>query len=47
LDGCILACGGCDWRYDVRTGSVIGIPALRLTIFDAKADDGKICIADA
>ena len=47
LDGSILACSGCDWRYDVRTGSVVGIPALRLTTFDAKLGDGKICIEDA
>jgi nitrite reductase/ring-hydroxylating ferredoxin subunit len=47
LRGRIVACRGCDWRYDVTTGSVLGLPALRLHTFDAKVTDGSIVIADA
>ncbi len=47
LDGCIVACAGCCWRYDVKTGSVIGIPALRLGTFCTKVEVSKIFVADA
>ena len=45
--GRIVTCGGCQWRYDVCDGSVIGIPALRLAIFNVKADGGGIVISHA
>jgi len=47
LHGHVIACGGCDWRYDVTTGSVLGVPALRLQVFIASVTDGKIVIANA
>jgi len=47
FDGSIVACGGCDWRYDITTGSVVGIPALRLMVFDVKVVDGQIIVSDA
>ena len=46
LQGKILACRGCDWRYDVTVGCVVGIPALRLVIFDVKVVGGQIIIAN-
>jgi nitrite reductase/ring-hydroxylating ferredoxin subunit len=47
LQGWIVACRGCDWRYEVTTGSVVGIPALRLHTFDAKVVGGEIIVANA
>lgn len=34
VEGEIISCSGCDWRYDVVTGGVIGVPGLRLHTFD-------------
>ena len=36
LAATVIQCSGCDWRYDVTTGCVTGIPALRIDSFDAK-----------
>jgi nitrite reductase/ring-hydroxylating ferredoxin subunit len=47
LEGRIVACCGCDWRYDVTTGSVVGIAALRLHTFEAQVVCGQIIIAAA
>ena len=33
LDGTVATCPGCGWRYDVSSGCVIGVPALRLATF--------------
>lgn len=46
LTGPVLACPRCDWRYDLTTGSVLGLPALRLHTFDARVIDGQIVVAD-
>jgi nitrite reductase/ring-hydroxylating ferredoxin subunit len=46
LEGRVVACCGCDWRYDVTTGSVVGIAALRLRTFDIKVGGGQIIVAD-
>jgi nitrite reductase (NADH) small subunit len=35
IEGETISCGGCDWRYNVVTGGVIGVPGLRLRTFDA------------
>jgi 3-phenylpropionate/trans-cinnamate dioxygenase ferredoxin component len=47
LHGSIVACCGCDWRYDVTTGCVNEIPALRIDTFETKIVDGRIMIATA
>ena len=46
LEGWVVACSGCDWRYDVTTGSVVGIAALRLQTFDITVVGGQIVVAD-
>lgn len=46
LEGRVVACRGCDWRYDVATGSVLGLPSLRLHTFIARVVDGQIVVAD-
>lgn len=43
----IVTCSGCNWRYDVTTGSVIGIAALRLRTFDVRVVGRQIIVADA
>ncbi len=43
----IVTCGGCDWRYDITTGSVAGIAALRLRTFDVRVVGGQIVVAEA
>jgi nitrite reductase/ring-hydroxylating ferredoxin subunit len=44
LEGRIVACRGCDWRYDVISGSVVGISALRLQTFSARVFDGRVIV---
>ena len=46
LEGAIVSCHGCTWRYDVITGSVIGIPALRLHAFDVELVGERLIIAN-
>lgn len=36
LDGAIVTCRACGWRYDVSSGCVIGLPALRLATFPVR-----------
>jgi 3-phenylpropionate/trans-cinnamate dioxygenase ferredoxin component len=36
LRGTIVLCSGCDWRYDITTGCVNGIPALQVDTFEVK-----------
>lgn len=45
LQGKILSCRGCDWRYDITTGGVVGIPALRLDTFKVQVVAGRIMVA--
>jgi nitrite reductase/ring-hydroxylating ferredoxin subunit len=47
LQGGIVACSGCDWLYDVTTGSVVRIPALRLNTFEVQVVGDQIVVADA
>jgi nitrite reductase/ring-hydroxylating ferredoxin subunit len=47
LHGREVACRRCDWHYDVATGCVLGLPALRLQMFEARVIDGQIMVADA
>jgi 3-phenylpropionate/trans-cinnamate dioxygenase ferredoxin component len=47
IDNGIIACHHCDWRYDVATGAVVGLPALRLRTFDVSISSSQVTIADA
>ena len=47
IEGRIVSCHGCDWRYDVTSGSVVGLPALRLHTFDVHVVGGQIIVANA
>jgi nitrite reductase/ring-hydroxylating ferredoxin subunit len=44
LVGTEVACSGCDWLYDVTTGSVCGVPALTLDRFEVKIVDTRVMI---
>ena len=45
LRGAEIGCSGCDWQYDVTTGCVNGIPALRIDTFETKIVDARIIVA--
>ena len=36
LDGTVVTCGACGWRYDVSSGCMVGLPALRLATFPVR-----------
>ena len=46
LDASIVACAGCSWRYDVTTGCVIGVAALRLKRYNVDVKGGRIRVLD-
>lgn len=39
-----VSCPGCDWRYDLATGCVNGVPALQIDTFNVKIVDGNIML---
>ena len=45
LHGHDVACPGCGWRYDVRTGCVMGVPALCIDTFKVEIVDSRIMVA--
>jgi nitrite reductase/ring-hydroxylating ferredoxin subunit len=45
LDGNHVSCPGCDWRYDVATGCVNGIPALQIDTFEVRVVDSRVMVA--
>lgn len=45
LRATVITCSGCDWQYDVTTGCVNGIPALRTDTFEAKIVDARILLS--
>jgi nitrite reductase/ring-hydroxylating ferredoxin subunit len=40
----VVRCSSCDWQYDVATGCVIGVPALRIETFAVKVVDARVLI---
>ncbi len=46
LDGPVVRCSACGWRYDVITGRTVGVPELRIDTFEATVSDGTISIAN-
>jgi nitrite reductase/ring-hydroxylating ferredoxin subunit len=45
LRGATVACAGCGWEYDVRTGAVSGVPALRIDTFEVTVVDSVVMLA--
>jgi nitrite reductase/ring-hydroxylating ferredoxin subunit len=42
-----VTCSGCKWRYEVTTGRVKGVPALRINTFEVKTVGARIMVACA
>lgn len=40
-----LACPGCGWHYDIETGSVCGLPGMRIDTFDVSVVDSDVLLA--
>lgn len=45
LEGTIVTCASCAWRYDVATGCVTGVPSLRLDTFPVEIVDAQVMVA--
>jgi 3-phenylpropionate/trans-cinnamate dioxygenase ferredoxin subunit len=45
LHGDEVTCPGCDWRYDVTTGCVMGVPALCIDTFKVEIVDSTVMVA--
>lgn len=43
--GSLVICTGCGWVYDILTGAVEGVPALRLERFDVSVEDAEVRVA--
>jgi len=44
LEGTWVTCPDCDWRFDVTTGCVNGIPALQLNTYDVSVVDSRVML---
>jgi 3-phenylpropionate/trans-cinnamate dioxygenase ferredoxin subunit len=44
LFGFMLKCPCHDWLYDIRTGEFFNAPEIKLTVYECKADAGKIFV---
>jgi nitrite reductase/ring-hydroxylating ferredoxin subunit len=47
IDANLVSCSGCDWRYDVTSGCVNGVPALRTQTFEVVVVDGYVVLVGA
>jgi len=45
LRATVIGCSGCDWHYDVTTGCVSGMPALRTETYEAKIVGASVFVA--
>ena len=41
----IVTCPGCGWRYDIPTGQVKNVPALRAHVYDVSIVDGRVMVS--
>ena len=44
VDGTSVVCASCDWRYDVASGCVDGIPGLRSDTFEVEVVDTHVMV---
>ena len=40
-----VACPNCDWRYDIETGCVLGVPSLRTDVYEVRIVGSRIMVA--
>jgi nitrite reductase/ring-hydroxylating ferredoxin subunit len=45
FDSTYVTCSGCDWKYDVATGCVLGLPELWIDTFEVKVDGSTVSVA--
>jgi nitrite reductase/ring-hydroxylating ferredoxin subunit len=41
----IVTCAGCGWRYDIPTGQVKNVPALRAHVYDISIVEGRVMVS--
>ena len=41
----VVTCVGCGWRYDIATGQVKNVPALRAHVYDVSIVEGRIMVS--
>jgi nitrite reductase/ring-hydroxylating ferredoxin subunit len=41
----IVTCAGCGWRYDIPTGQVKNVPALRAHVYDVSIVEGRVMVS--
>ena len=44
-DAAIVTCGKCGWRYDIVSGAVAGLPALRLEHYPVRIEGPEVLVA--
>lgn len=44
LSGAVLTCPCHDWRFDIKTGQFIDAAELRLKIYPARAENGRLFV---
>jgi nitrite reductase/ring-hydroxylating ferredoxin subunit len=44
-DAAIVTCGRCGWRYDIVSGAVVGLPALRLERYPVRIEEHGVLVA--
>ena len=45
LHATLIRCAGCGWQFDVVTGCVDGVPALRAQTFDVRIENVAILVS--
>jgi nitrite reductase/ring-hydroxylating ferredoxin subunit len=41
----IVTCAGCGWRYDIPTGQVKNVPAMRVHVYDLSIVEGRVMVS--
>lgn len=41
----VVTCAGCGWRYDIATGQVKNVPALRAHVYDVSIVEGRVMVS--
>ena len=45
LEGHILACPCHEWKFDLRTGEFLDAPEIKLAMYPAKSEEGKLFVS--
>jgi 3-phenylpropionate/trans-cinnamate dioxygenase ferredoxin component len=44
VEGACVTCPRCSWRYYIPAGSVVGMPSLRVDMFEVSVVDGRFIV---